>query len=84
MNVGFGERHLSACCGGGGPFNYNKSAECGTEKAKACSDPSRFICWDGMHLTEAAYRAMAIQLVHGPFAIPAIRNACHLAVYRSD
>lgn len=78
MVVGFGDEFLFACCGSGGPYNYNVSVECGSENANVCSDPSKFFCWDGMHLTEAAYRAIAYQLMHGPLAVAPISNACRV------
>ncbi|KAI9096335.1 hypothetical protein K1719_026054 [Acacia pycnantha] len=59
---------LSACCGSGGAYNYNASAMCGEEGVKACDDPSKHISWDGLHLTEAAYRLMAQALVNRPYA----------------
>jgi lysophospholipase L1-like esterase len=52
---------LKACCGG--PNN------------SVCSDPSKYINWDGPHLTEAAYRQIAKGLVEGPFANPPLKPA---------
>ncbi|XP_062162338.1 GDSL esterase/lipase At1g31550-like [Alnus glutinosa] len=54
----------TACCGGGGPYNYNASAECGSNPlVRACDDPSQYVSWDGMHLTEAAYRLIAEAII---------------------
>uniref|UniRef100_A0A0E0HGK1 Esterase n=1 Tax=Oryza nivara TaxID=4536 RepID=A0A0E0HGK1_ORYNI len=47
---------LRACCGGGGPYNWNGSAICGMAGAVACEDPSASMHWDGGHYTEAIYR----------------------------
>lgn len=74
--AGFGEGILSACCGGGGPYNYNSSALCGAPGTKVCSDPSLYWNWDGVHLTEAASRWIANGLIQGPFAAPPIHSAC--------
>lgn len=41
-----------------------------------CADPSKYVCWDGIHLTEAAYRAIAIGLLQGPYTIPQITTSC--------
>lgn len=49
---------LKACCGGGGPYNYNPQVMCGTKGATVCDDPSSYISWDGIHLTEAAHKAI--------------------------
>ncbi|THU62580.1 hypothetical protein C4D60_Mb01t06610 [Musa balbisiana] len=73
---GFGEEPLVACCGGGGPYNYNFSRQCGSEGSTVCGDPSRYVHWDGLHMTEATYRSIAIGLLHGPFAAPAIGSKC--------
>nr|GLL24167.1 GDSL esterase/lipase At1g28580-like isoform X1 [Ipomoea trifida] len=70
---------LNACCGGGGPYNYNSSAECGIPPSTACSDPSTYIDWDGPHLTEAAYRLISIDLLDGPFTSPQLRDVCATA-----
>ncbi|CAD5183186.1 GDSL esterase/lipase At1g28580-like [Musa acuminata AAA Group] len=73
---GFGEEPLVACCGGGGPYNYNFSRQCGSEGSTVCGDPSRYVHWDGLHMTEATYRSIASGLLHGPFAAPAIGSTC--------
>eukprot|EP00262_Sarcandra_glabra_P009649 TRINITY_DN24131_c0_g1_i1.p1 TRINITY_DN24131_c0_g1~~TRINITY_DN24131_c0_g1_i1.p1 ORF type:complete len:385 (+),score=21.89 TRINITY_DN24131_c0_g1_i1:55-1209(+) len=72
QNFGFNTRDLSACCGGGGPYNYNLSAKCGYYRSSVCDDPSKFVIWDGIHLTEAAYRHIATGLLEGPFTTPSI------------
>lgn len=48
---------FKTCCGfGGGPFNFNMKSTCGSPGATtACTDPSKYINWDGVHLTEAMY-----------------------------
>lgn len=69
-HVGLGEGKLKACCGGGGPYNFNLSALCGQEGSKVCADPSEYANWDGIHLTEAFYRLVAMGLIHGPFSSP--------------
>nr|CAB3494815.1 unnamed protein product [Digitaria exilis] len=51
---------LVACCGGGGgPYNFNYAAFCGTPNSTTCEDPSQFVSWDGIHFTEAANELMA-------------------------
>ena len=46
----------------------------GRAGAVECSDPSRYLSWDGLHLTEAAYKIMARGMLDGPFAAPAIMS----------
>ncbi|GJN38117.1 hypothetical protein PR202_gb27129 [Eleusine coracana subsp. coracana] len=69
-----GDSMLVTCCGavGGGKYNYNVMAPCGVPGATACADPSKAVNWDGIHLTEAAYRKIAKSWLHGPFAQPPI------------
>ncbi|XP_027161767.1 sinapine esterase-like [Coffea eugenioides] len=74
---GFGGRSLMACCGDGGPpYNYNFTAQCGEPASTACARPSLYISWDGIHLTQAAYRFMAKGLLEGPFTTPTINTLC--------
>ncbi|VFQ89071.1 unnamed protein product [Cuscuta campestris] len=37
---GFSEGALTACCGGGGPYNFNPGVQCGDEGATFCENPS--------------------------------------------
>ncbi|CAI0393498.1 unnamed protein product [Linum tenue] len=50
-----------ACCGAGGPYNYNPAAVCGRVGAVACGNPKAYIIikWDDHHYTEAANRVIA-------------------------
>jgi phospholipase/lecithinase/hemolysin len=57
--AGFAEDVLTLCCGGPGRFNYNKQVFCGDPGAARCRDPAARLFWDGVHLTEAAYRHIA-------------------------
>ncbi|KAK1678447.1 hypothetical protein QYE76_039295 [Lolium multiflorum] len=68
---------LYACCGGGGPYNANLTVKCPDPGAVRCADPSRYVSWDGLHMTEAVYRIMARGMLHGPFANPPIMSACN-------
>ncbi|KAJ4752370.1 GDSL esterase/lipase [Rhynchospora pubera] len=62
---------LVACCGGGGPYNYNSSAVCGQSGVAACPDPTT-VNWDGIAFTEKAYNIIANGWRNGLFAIPPI------------
>ncbi|KAD3068801.1 hypothetical protein E3N88_36681 [Mikania micrantha] len=63
---------LRACCGGGGPYNFNYTARCGHIGSKACKDPWTYANWDGVHLTETAYRHISTGLLKGTFTSPPI------------
>lgn len=71
--AGFSGGVLTACCGGGGPYNFNYSARCGHAGSTACSRPSTYLNWDGIHLSEAGYRLIAQALIEGPFSSPPIK-----------
>ncbi|XP_039070461.1 GDSL esterase/lipase At5g45910-like [Hibiscus syriacus] len=70
LHHGFYGGTLKACCGGGGPYNFNNSARCGHAGSEACQDPSIYSNWDGIHLTEAAYRYIALALINGSSSQP--------------
>ncbi|KAK1285849.1 GDSL esterase/lipase [Acorus calamus] len=65
---------LNACCGGRGPYNVNGSVFCGSPDSILCSDPSEYVNWDGIHLTEAAYRTIADGLIKGPYSTPPLMS----------
>lgn len=74
--TGFERNALQVCCGGGGPYNFNDTALCGNLEVIACDDPSKYVSWDGYHLTEAAYRWMAMSLLDGQYTIPKFSLSC--------
>ncbi|KAJ1297010.1 hypothetical protein BS78_01G345800 [Paspalum vaginatum] len=67
---------LTACCGDGGPHNSGKLFSCNNATSILCPDPATHISWDGLHLTEAAYRFVARGVLQGPYAAPAILSTC--------
>ncbi|TVU37578.1 hypothetical protein EJB05_10900, partial [Eragrostis curvula] len=68
---------LDACCAGGGLHNANFTIHCTEPGAVQCPDPSRYVSWDGLHMTEAVYRIMARGVLDGPFAMPPIMSKCN-------
>ncbi|KAM0845358.1 hypothetical protein ACQ4PT_056429 [Festuca glaucescens] len=69
--LGFNEGSLlKACCGSGGEYNFNINLMCGGLGSNTCADPARHVSWDGIHLTQQAYRAMALSLLMEGFAQP--------------
>nr|ADQ08656.1 GDSL-lipase [Sorghum bicolor] len=62
-----------ACCGaGGGEYNFDWRRMCGFNGAAACAEPSTYLSWDGIHMTQAAYRAMSRLIYHGKYLHPQI------------
>ncbi|KAL0442677.1 UNVERIFIED_CONTAM: GDSL esterase/lipase [Sesamum latifolium] len=71
------ESVLKACCGAGGPYNYNSLTTCGIlPVANCCENPWSFVSWDGVHLTEAAYKWITQGLLQGPYTHPHIKTVC--------
>ena len=64
------------CCGDGGSYNYNSSVECGYPPSSVCDDPSLYVNWDGLHLTEAAYKWISKGLLQGPYSTPNFSSLC--------
>lgn len=67
------------CCGyGGPPLNYDSQIGCGKTKvlngttmtAKACSDSSEYVNWDGIHYSEAANQYVSSQILTGKYSDP--------------
>uniref|UniRef100_A0A0D9XSG6 Esterase n=1 Tax=Leersia perrieri TaxID=77586 RepID=A0A0D9XSG6_9ORYZ len=70
--LGFEESLLfKACCGAGGKYNFDMNLMCGAVGTSACPDPASHVSWDGIHLTQQAYKAMALSLIMEGFAQPA-------------
>uniref|UniRef100_A0A5B7ASS4 GDSL esterase/lipase n=2 Tax=Davidia involucrata TaxID=16924 RepID=A0A5B7ASS4_DAVIN len=62
---------FKACCGsGGGPYNFDFFAACGSPSSSSCPHPSQYINWDGVHLTEAMYKAVSDSFLNGTFCHP--------------
>lgn len=76
VTAGFTGEVTKACCGGGGTYNYNSSAQCGLPAASACANPAESINWDGLHSTEAANRWIAKALLYGNYTVPYISTSC--------
>ncbi|XP_058223946.1 acetylajmalan esterase-like [Rhododendron vialii] len=53
-----------ACCGAGGDYNFSFTKMCGDPEIPVCQDPSKHLSWDGVHLTEEAYKIMTGWLIH--------------------
>ena len=66
---------LTACCGDGGPHNSGVLFSCNATSV-LCPDASEHISWDGLRLTEAAYRFVARGVLDGPYAAPPILSTC--------
>lgn len=59
---------LSACCGTGGTHNFNFRTVCGGAGINACSNPAKYVHWDGIHLTDEAHRRISEVLVRDMLA----------------
>lgn len=69
-NYGFKEL-FNACCGSSeAPYNFNIFAACGSLNTGPCLNPSQYINWDGVHLTEAMYKVVSNMFLRGKFSQP--------------
>ncbi|KAL6629328.1 hypothetical protein ACP70R_029093 [Stipagrostis hirtigluma subsp. patula] len=61
----------ACCCAGGGPHNDASFA------VRRCSEPSKHVSWDGLHMTEAVHRIVARGMLDGGrFAETPIMSRC--------
>ncbi|GJY60914.1 SGNH hydrolase-type esterase domain-containing protein [Tanacetum coccineum] len=82
---GFANGALKACCGGGGgPYNFNLLVECGLPSATVCDQPDTYVSWDGIHLTEAAYKIISKNLYHGPYTTPKFNSLCPTSTFQFE
>lgn len=61
---------FSCCCGKGEPYNFDVFTTCGMANVSACANPSKYINWDGVHLTEAMYKVVSNMFLNGTFSHP--------------
>ena len=62
------------CCGyGGPPYNYDLSRSCQSSNSTVCADGSKFISWDGVHLTEAANAVVAAAILSSTYSRPKLK-----------
>ncbi|KAL5544005.1 hypothetical protein UlMin_007789 [Ulmus minor] len=61
---------FKACCGNGEPYNFDVFQTCGTPAATVCSNPSQYINWDGVHLTEGMYNVVSNMFLKGNLVQP--------------
>lgn len=70
---------FKACCGSGDPpYNFSVFATCGTPSTKACPNPSQYINWDGVHLTEGMYKVLSDMFVNGSFSQPPFKHLLNM------
>ncbi|KVH97052.1 Lipase, GDSL [Cynara cardunculus var. scolymus] len=82
---GFKNGVLKACCGGEGPFNCNPSVACANPSYMVCAQPDTYANWDGMHLTEAAYKLIYKSVFEGSCSIPRFNSLCpSLTLHKRD
>nr|CAB3446491.1 unnamed protein product [Digitaria exilis] len=75
QNYGFSSVFETCCGSGGGKYNYQNSARCGMQGASACASPASHLSWDGIHLTEAAYKQITDRWLKGPYCRPPILHS---------
>ncbi|KAD4889056.1 hypothetical protein R6Q59_034054 [Mikania micrantha] len=68
--LGFKELYKVCCGSSAAPYNFDVFATCGSESSSSCKNPSQYINWDGVHLTEAMYKVVAESFLKGGFTHP--------------
>ncbi|KAL8042529.1 hypothetical protein ABFX02_09G057700 [Erythranthe guttata] len=63
----YGIKNLyGVCCGyGNGTYNFDYFHACGSPSSTSCGNPNEYVNWDGVHLTEAMYKAVADLFLNG-------------------
>ncbi|KAL8140131.1 hypothetical protein V2J09_006152 [Rumex salicifolius] len=79
-SLGFEEDGVfKACCGkGDNDYNCDSNEQCGTEGVPVCSDPAKRLSWDGLHLTQQAYKHLADWLLSDMFSLPSSPSCSNL------
>ncbi|KAI3686395.1 hypothetical protein L1987_80070 [Smallanthus sonchifolius] len=72
--LGFHELYKVCCGSSGGPYNFDLTATCGSNSSSSCQNPSQYVNWDGVHLTEAMYKAVFEMFFNGPFTHPPFKH----------
>ncbi|KAL9247651.1 hypothetical protein vseg_021062 [Gypsophila vaccaria] len=55
---------FKACCGfGENEYNFDLTHISGSQGHEFCEDPNKYISWDGIHLTQQAYKHMSQRLL---------------------
>ncbi|CAN6308520.1 unnamed protein product [Urochloa humidicola] len=63
---GFTEPFRTCCGSGGGAYNFDLFATCGSPEVNtSCAQPARYVNWDGVHMTEAMYKVVAGMFFQG-------------------
>ncbi|XP_057764329.1 GDSL esterase/lipase At1g28590-like [Salvia miltiorrhiza] len=75
QKYGFTKGGLAVCCGGCGPYIVDQSLH----GNHVCKNSSEYVGWDGLHLTEAAYRVIARALMQESYTIPKLNSLCALS-----
>ncbi|OEL31607.1 GDSL esterase/lipase [Dichanthelium oligosanthes] len=63
---GFTEPFRTCCGSGGGAYNFDLFATCGSPEVNtSCAQPAKYVNWDGVHMTEAMYKVVAGMFFQG-------------------
>lgn len=78
QSYGFTEP-FKACCGTASPknsYNFDPDKLCGTDASSECQDPTKYISWDGIHLTDAMNGKISELLLNKGYCKPSLAELC--------
>ncbi|KAJ1284546.1 hypothetical protein BS78_03G212400 [Paspalum vaginatum] len=75
---------LVACCGAGEPYGVSPNVRCGLGAYRLCRNPEKYGSWDGLHPSEAVYRAIAMGLLRGSYTEPPIATTANSCTQLSE
>lgn len=67
---GFSEEYKACCGSGGGELNFDLRSLCGARGTTVCSEPSKYMNWDGVHLTQAMHHVLSDLLLNKGYSSP--------------
>ncbi|XP_038881048.1 GDSL esterase/lipase At1g28570-like [Benincasa hispida] len=72
----FGLTNTMEICLGLKNVTFNEHIKHGVPFFTSCDDPSKYVNWDGLHLTEAAHKLIAMDLLQGSNTSPQTKGLC--------
>lgn len=66
------------------PYGVTPNVSCGRGEYKLCHNPRKHGSWDGMHPSEAVYKAIAMGLLRGSYTQPPFATTAYSCTHLSE